>query len=279
MPQHFFEIHAHRGARSFFPENTVESFLKAVELGAEAIELDLCVSADNRVVVSHDPYMKAGLCALPDGRELAKSDEARYLLYSMKYAEIARFNCNLPSSEFPGQRKIRAVKPLLEEVFSMVERHAEKMQSENMVIYNLEVKSRAEGDGVMHPFPGDYAELVTRVIGESGLASRVRVQSFDARFLREARKNSPELNLGLLVNRGQDPETELSRLGFKPDYLNPFYSMVNRALVETLHERQIGIVPWTVNSPETMIALAGMGVDGIITDYPERALEVRRGDR
>ena len=277
MLQQFFEIHAHRGARSFFPENTIAAFLKAVELGVEAIELDLCVSGDNRVVVSHDPYMQAGLCTAPDGRVLTKGDEMRYLLYSMKYADIVRFNCGRPSAGFPGQQKIRAVKPTLEEVFRIVEQDAEKMRPEAAMIYNLEVKSRAEGDGVLHPPPYDYAELVTTVIGKSGLSSRVRVQSFDVRILRAVRKISPGLSLGLLIGKGQKPEPELNRLGFKPDYLNPFYSMVDRDLVEMLHERQIGIVPWTVNSPGTMNALAGMGVDGIITDYPERALEVRHG--
>ena len=271
------EIHAHRGARSFFPENTIAAFLKAVELGVDAIELDLCVSGDNRVVVSHDPYMQARLCTAPDGKVLTKKDEAKYVLYSMKYADIVRFDCGRPSAGFPGQQKVPAVKPLLDDVFRSVEPHCEKLWQERGVVYNLEVKSRVEGDGVLHPFPREYAKLITAVIEKSGVSSRVRVQSFDARILKEVRKNSPALTLGLLVGRGQDPETELNRLGFKPDYLNPFFSMVNHELVEMLHKQDILIVPWTVNAPETMQALAGMSVDGIITDYPEIAQEVLRG--
>lgn len=278
MLRHFLEIHAHRGARSFFPENTIEAFLKAVELGADAIELDLCISGDNRVVVSHDPYMQAGLCTAPDGRVLVKKDEAQYLLYAMKYADIVRFDCGRVSAAFPGQQAIQAAKPLLDDVFNLVEQHCDKLQPESRMIYNLEVKSKTEGDGILHPCPREYAEIVTALIEASGVAaSRVRLQSFDARILKEARKISPLFSLGLLVGRGQSPEAELNRLGFRPDYLNPFYSMVDRNLVEMLHERQIGIVPWTVNSPRAMNALAGMGVDGIITDYPERALEVRHG--
>lgn len=271
------EIHAHRGARSFFPENTIDAFLKAVELGVNAIELDLCISGDNRVVVSHDPYMQAGLCVAPDGRVLTKRDEARYLLYKMKYADIARFDCGQPSAKFPGQKKIRTVKPLLDDVFCMVERRCKKLQVKSGMIYNLEVKSRAEGDSRLHPPPDEYAELVTAVIQKSGLVSHVRLQSFDARILKEARNISSSLSLGLLVGRGQNPETELDRLGFLPDYLNPYFSMVSPTLVTMLHGRGIGIVPWTVNSPEAMKALAGMGVDGIITDYPELALEVLHG--
>lgn len=271
------EIHAHRGACSFFPENTIAAFLKAIELGVDAIELDLCVSGDNRVVVSHDPYMQARLCTAPDGKVLTKKDEAKYVLYSMKYADIVRFDCGRPSAGFPGQQKVPAVKPLLDDVFRSVEPYCEKLWQERGVVYNLEVKSRVEGDGVMHPFPREYAKLITAVIEKSGVSSRVRVQSFDARILEEVRKNSPALTLGLLVGRGQDPETELNRLGFKPDYLNPFFSMVDHELVEMLHKQDILIVPWTVNAPETMQALAGMSVDGIITDYPEIAQEVLRG--
>ena len=277
MSRQSLEIHAHRGARSFFPENTVPAFLKAAELGVDAIELDLCISGDNRVIVSHDPYMQAGLCAAPDGTVLTKKDEARYLLYTMKYAEIVRFDCGRPSAGFPGQQMVPAVKPLLDDVFRSVEQHCEKLRRQGGMIYNLEVKSRAEGDGILHPSPSVYAELVTTVIEESDVSSRIRLQSFDARILKEVRKISSGLNLGLLVAKGQDPETELNRLGFRPDYLNPFFSMVDCKLVGMLHQRGIGIVPWTVNVPETMLALAGMGVDGIITDYPERALEVLHG--
>ena len=251
--------------------------MKAVELGVDAIELDLCISGDNRVVVSHDPYMQAGMCATPDGKVLTKSDEAKYLLFTMKYADIVRFDCGIPVAGFPGQQSVRAEKPLLEDVFCSVERYCEKMRRHSGMIYNLEVKSGEDGDGVMHPPPDEYAELVTAVIEKSGMVSRVRLQSFDTRILKEAKNISSSLSLGLLVGRGQNPETELKGLGFLPDYLNPYFSMVSPALVAMLHGQGIGIVPWTVNSPEAMKALAGMGVDGVITDYPDLAQEVLRG--
>lgn len=269
------EIHAHRGARSFFPENTIDAFLKAVELGVDAIELDLCVSADNRVVVSHDPFMKSGMCTAPDGRILTRRDEVRYILYRMTYADIVRFDCGQAVPDFPRQQRIRAVKPLLEDVFQSVERYCERTCRQSGVIYNLEVKSKGGGDGILHPVPNEYAKLVTTVIKESALAARVRVQSFDVRILEEIRNIDPSLSLGLLVKRGDDPKKALQHLGFKPDYLNPFYSLVDRMLIKTLHDRQIGIVPWTVNTLEAMNDLARMGVDGIITDYPELAMEVR----
>ncbi|MBL6956892.1 MAG: glycerophosphodiester phosphodiesterase [Chlorobium phaeobacteroides] len=272
-----FEIHAHRGARSVYPENTLPSFLKAVDLGADAIELDLCVSGDNRIVVSHDPYMKAGLCSAPDGKVLAKQDERQYLLYAMKYADILRFDCGHASDDVPCRFEVRAVKPVLEEVFRVVEERLESSGRVRGVIYNLEVKSGVEGDGRLHPPPEEYAHLVADSIERSGVASRVRIQSFDPRILRAVRDISPALAAGLLIKSRKDPFGQLDSLGFQPEFLNPFFRLVNRPLVERLHHRNIRVVPWTVNSPDSMRALAAMGVDGIITDYPDVALEVLHG--
>ncbi|MCW8796993.1 MAG: glycerophosphodiester phosphodiesterase family protein [Chlorobium sp.] len=269
-----FEIHAHRGARSVYPENTLPSFLKAVDLGADALELDLCVSGDNRIVVSHDPYMKAGLCSAPDGKVLAKQDERQYLLYAMKYADILRFDCGHASDEVPCRFEVRAVKPVLEEVFRVVEERLESSGRARGVIYNIEVKSGVEGDGRLHPPPEEYAHLVADLIERSGVASRVRIQSFDPRILKAIRDISPALDTGLLIKKGQDLFDQLDSLGFKPEYLNPFFRLVDRTLVERLHRRNIRIIPWTVNRPESMRALAAMGVDGIITDYPGMALNV-----
>ncbi len=271
-----FEIHAHRGARSFFPENTIPAFVKAVELGVYAIELDLCISGDKQVLVSHDPFMKAGLCLAPDGKELKKKDEARYLLYSMTYRDIACFDCGLVSSEFPDQQRVHAAKPLLQEVFRAVENASKKLQGKATIRYTIEIKSWAAVDGVLHPAPQEYTRLVTDVVESSGVASRVFLQSFDARILHAVREQSPSVSLGLLVKSAQQPSLELNRLGFRPDYLNPFFPMVDRELVEMLHQRSIRIVPWTVNTPDAIRFLAELGVDGIITDYPEMALQMMR---
>ena len=277
MLPHTPEIHAHRGARSFFPENTIEAFLKAVELGADAIELDLCVSGDNRMVVSHDPYMQAGLCADPEGRPIEKQDEKRFRLYTMTYSEIVRFDCGLCTGEFPMQKRIRASKPLLADVFTAVEKYCDAVQKERSMIYNLEVKSWPEGGDVLHPSPFEYAALVTDAVNSSGISSRIRIQSFDGCLLDEVRKREPSLCLGLLTGRWQNPDKALQKSGSAPRYLNPHYSTVTTGLVSSLHEKGIGIVPWTVNSGETMRSLAVMGVDGIITDYPDRAIEVLHG--
>ena len=276
MPMRF-EIHAHRGARSFFPENTLPAFLKAVELGVDAIELDLCVSQDRKLVVSHDPFMAPGRCIDPAGFPVAAGDRDRYRLYGMTFADIVRFDCGLVSGDFPGQRRVRAHKPRLEEVFGAVEDRLSEMNRPKDVRYNLEVKSWARGDGVLHPEPEEYAGLVCASLERAGVAARALVQSFDTRILREVSRIAPDLALGLLVRGGGDVKAALDGLGFVPDYLNPRYSLVSPGLVASLHALGVRVVPWTVNDLSGMRELVGMGVDGIITDVPEVALDLRDG--
>lgn len=273
-----FEIHAHRGARSFFPENTLPAFLKAVELGVDAIELDLCVSRDKKLVVSHDPFMTPGRCIDPSGFPVTAGDRDRYRLYSMASTDIVRFDCGSVSGDFPGQRRVRAHKPLLEEVLGAVEGRLSEMNRPKGIRYNLEVKSWARGDGVLHPEPEEYACLVCDLLERAGVALRAIVQSFDARILREVSRIAQDPALGLLVRGDGDVKAALDGLGFVPDYLNPRYSLVSRELVESLHALGVRVVPWTVNDFSEMRELVGMGVDGIITDVPEVALGLRDGE-
>ena len=116
-----FEIQAHRGARSFFPENTLQAFCHAVALGIRVLELDLVVSRDHELVVSHDPWLSAPLCSDPQGHPLSMEDRWRYIMYDMQYADIASFDCGLPHPSFPDQVRILACKPLLPTVFREVD--------------------------------------------------------------------------------------------------------------------------------------------------------------
>ncbi|ASQ91396.1 hypothetical protein CHL67_11115 [Prosthecochloris sp. GSB1] len=270
-----FEIHAHRGARSFYPENTLQAFISAVELGADAIELDLCVSGDGRIVVSHDPCMSQGRCLDPSGRAVSKKEERRYLLYRMKYAEIARFDCGLVQPGFRGQQRIRASKPLLEDVFREVEQRLSGLARPGGIRYNLEVKSWSGQDGVLHPPPREYAGLLCGVLKTFGISSRCIVQSFDERLLGEVARIDTGVRLGMLVHGAAEVHKRLVRLGFVPAYVNPAFRAVDEALVAMLHGLDARVVPWTVNAPADMLALFGQGVDGIITDFPEIALGLR----
>ena len=267
-----FEIQAHRGARSFFPENTLQAFFKAADLGVRVVELDLVVSKDHEIVVSHDPWLSAPLCSDPLGQPLFAEDRLQYLMYDMAYSDIAAFDCGLPHPSFPLQQRIASFKPLLSSVFTRVDAYMASVGMHGQMIYNLEIKSWPDKDGIYHPTPDRYASLVLRVAEDAGLSSRVRIQSFDYRVIREAWKLNSQLCYGLLIEEMKHMERFLPVLGFLPRYVNPHFSLVNRELTEYLHAKQIRMIPWTVNSREDMLKMKRIGAEGIITDYPELAL-------
>ncbi len=267
-----FEIQAHRGARACFPENTLQAFCHAASLGVRVLELDLVVSQDYKILVSHDPWLSAPLCSDPEGCPLSIEDRLHYIIYEMPYAEIARFDCGLPHPSFPEQRRIAAFKPLLAAVFREVDTFMALAGLRGRMIYNLEIKSWPNKDGIFHPSPEHYAALLLQNIERAGLSSRVRIQSFDQRVVQEARKQNPGLCYGLLIDEKTNAWQALHELGFLPAYLNPHISLVDRELTDSLHKKGIRMIPWTVNLPEEMLAMKEIGANGIITDYPERAI-------
>lgn len=140
------------------------------------------------------------------------------------------------------------------------------------MIYNLEIKSWPDKDGVFHPTPDLYAALVLRLVEEAGLSNCVRIQSFDSRVVLEAWKLNPQLCYGLLIDEVKNMDHYLHALDFLPGYVNPHFSLVDRELTEYLHAKRIKMIPWTVNSKADMLAMKHVGADGIITDYPDLAL-------
>ena len=266
-----FEIQAHRGARSFFPENTLPAFCKAADLGVRVLELDLVVSKDHEIVVSHDPWLCGPLCSDPLGHSLSVEDRLRYIMYDMPYIDIAAFDCGLPHPSFFHQHRIAACKPLLSTVFKTVDAYMASERMKGSMIYNLEIKSWPDKDGIFHPPPDRYSTLVLQIIEEAGLSNRIRIQSFDYRVVREAWTLNPQLCYGLLIDEAIRMEHAIKALDFLPQYVNPHFSLVDRELTEHLHSQDIMMIPWTVNCRTDMQAMKQIGADGIITDYPEIA--------
>ena len=275
-------MQGHRGARGLAPENSLPAFRRALELGVTTLELDTVVSADSQVVASHDPWMSAVFCAYPDGRPVQSGDDVA--IYQLPYAEIARFDCgSRPNPRFPEQALEPVAKPLLRDVIRLAEAWAE--EHGRPVFYNVETKSRPEGDGRLHPPPAAFVDRVWDVVESEGVADRVTLQSFDVRTLQEARRRDLPLRLALLVEDvgvledGDAPlghlRNGLDALGFVPDIYSPQYTLVTPGVVEAAHERGMLVIPWTVNERAAMERLQALGVDGLITDYPDRAVGLR----
>lgn len=265
-------VHGHRGARGHFPENTLTAFKGAASMGVDALELDVIISADSQVVVSHEPWMHPHYCSTPEGKNVKHRRE--YNLYKMRYAEIAKFDCgSRGNAHFPQQEKISEHKPLLKTVIAEMERYTRE-NGLPPITYNIEIKCLAPGDGKYHPKPAPFAKLVNAVIRPFGINERLLIQSFDLRVLREMHRLDSTLRIGILVMGPSSVKRRVKKLGFTPYMYNPDYRHVNPKLLREAHAQGISVHPYTVNDTAEMRKLLRMGVDGIISDYPEKVLEV-----
>jgi glycerophosphoryl diester phosphodiesterase len=268
------------------PENTIPAFLLALDSGVTTLELDLAVTKDKQLVVSHEPWMNAAICLDPAGQSIEPGKENEYNIFRMTYAEVKLWDCGSKGNEnFPEQKKMRAVKPLLTDVLVAVEDHI-KSYSRYEVNYNIEIKSDPENDNIFHPGPEEFVDLVIKTLEEYIPLPRINIQSFDFRILKYIHIHYPHIRLAALIGDNESVDANLKALGFIPDIYSPYFELLNTARVKYLHtkkvvspakgkgkstETKVRVVPWTVNDIEDMQALKKMGVDGIITDYPNRA--------
>ena len=270
------EIEGHRGARGLAPENTIPSFLKALEYNVETLELDVVVSADGKIVVSHEPWFSHLIALDKNGKPIAEEKEKEHNIFKLKYSEIKLYDVgSLGNKNFPEQRKMKAAKPLLKDVFKAVDDYAKKNKSKP-VRFNIEIKSNPDWDGKFTPSPDVFAKKVYDEIVRGKMKDRVIVQSFDVRSLQEMRKFPVKLPLALLVGNKDGIEKSIEKLGFQPDTYSPHYSLVDETLVKYCRDRKIKIVPWTVNEIADLERMKKFELDGIITDYPDRAVKVFR---
>ena len=271
-----FDIQGHRGARGLLPENTLPAFRKALDLGVTTLEMDVVISADDQVVVSHEPWMSAEICTKPDGAPVTREEEHSLRIYSMPYEAVARFDCGLRRPvRFPHQESVAASKPLLRDVIQMAEGVVQE-SGRPAINYNIETKSRPRWDGKLHPDPARFTELLCSVLQDHNVLERSTIQSFDLRTLREARRMEPQWCTSLLVGKvlARFLGLNLRRLGFVPDVYSPHHGALTRRLVKRVHRHGMALIPWTINTEDHILAAVGLGVDGIITDYPDRARSV-----
>lgn len=258
-PPDAFDVQGHRGARGLAPENTLPAFEKAIALGVTTLELDLQVTSDGVLVVYHDDRLDSKLCASAQGEKIK-----RRRLSEVEYREIADLDCGsqgapgLPHQvPFPGARI-----PRLEEVLELAER------APYPVWVSLEIKPS------VGELPQPLDEVVTQIVSEIeslGLEHRTIIQSKWGEVLLEVRDHSPGLGRALVVRvagaRRWVEEGVATIVSRKHVFLR-------RDEVAKLQQQGIRVIPWTVNKPKRMRRMIAWGVDGVITDYPDRALAV-----
>ncbi|MEJ6979104.1 glycerophosphodiester phosphodiesterase family protein [Pedobacter sp. P351] len=267
QPLPSFDREAHRGGRGLNPENTIPAMLKAIDLGVTTLEMDAHITSDRKVVLMHDDQINP-LFTLNNGKELTKEEAKKSVIYQMNYTDLDRFDVGSKYySAFPQQVKQQAQIPLLEDLIVSVQNYL-KATGKPQVFYNIETKSSIKGDNIFHPEPEIFVKLLMNVIEKKkNISPWVIVQSFDPRTLEVLHTQYPEIKTAFLVSNNS-LEENLKLLSFLPTIYSPNLKLVTAELIKDCHYKGMKIIPWTVNEKNEITRLKLLGVDGIITDYP-----------
>ena len=289
-----FDIEAHRGGRALLPENTLASFANALSLGVDTLELDIGVTYDGVIVVSHERGLNPDLARGPDGEYVASPGTpfVRLSLEEVKKFDVGQIRPGSKyAAQFPDQRAVPQTRiPTLKEVIYLV-----RKSGDSQVRLNIETKIDPDHPQES-PGPDRFVELLLDLLRAEKFESRVMVQSFDWRTLQILQKLAPEIpTVYLTVQIGSASTVSLQSAtawtaGFNPAehgqslprtikvaggaIWSPFFGDVTPALISESHALDLQVVVWTVNKPADMARMIEMGVDGIISDRPDLLRQV-----
>ena len=254
-PPHKILVHGHRGARALRPENTLPAFEYAIAQGVDALELDMAVTKDNVLVVSHDPLLHPPVCSGP---------QPQAVIRELSLAQVREWDCGkVQNPNFPKQLAIPGARmPTLDEVFALAPR--------GNFLFNIETKSFPDHPELTPP-PAEFVRLVLEEIRKHHLESRVILQSFDFRTLHEMKKIAPEIPLSALYEGVPKSFTAIAQEA-GAGIVSPQYILATREQVQAAHAAGLQVVPWTADSSADWDRLIDAGVDGIITDDPAALL-------
>jgi glycerophosphoryl diester phosphodiesterase len=253
-------VHGHRGARARRPENTLPAFEYAIAQGVDALEMDMAVTKDNVIVISHDPLLHAPVCTGPrDGA----------VIHQLTLAEVRTWDCGAQRNpNFPNQQPVPHTRmPTLGEAFDLASR--------GRFDYNIETKSFPDKPEYT-PAPAEFARMVLERIRAHHLERRVILQSFDFRTLAAMRTLAPEIRLSALVEKDDRPFPEIAREAAHAEIVSPEFHLVTPEKVAAAHRAGIQVVPWTANLPADWDKLIAARVDAIISDDPAALIQYLR---
>jgi glycerophosphoryl diester phosphodiesterase len=248
-------VHGHRGARALRPENTLPAFDYAIKAGVDVLEMDMAVTRDHVLVISHDPIMRAPVCSGP---------QASAVIHELSLEQVRQWDCGaVQNPAFPKQTPVPGTRmPTLDEVF--------KLGSRGTFDFNIETKIFPDKPEYT-PSPEEFARLVLAKIREYKLEKRVILQSFDFRTLIAMKKLAPEIRLSALTLNDPRDFTAIAREA-QAGIISPHYSLVTREKVAAAHAAGLQVVPWTANTRADWDKLVDAGVDAIISDDPAELL-------
>lgn len=244
-------VQGHRGARAMMPENTIPAFEYAIRAGVDVLELDMAVTKDDVVVVSHDPVLRPPVCTGP-----APSAVIRELTLE----QLRQWDCgSIRNPAFPKQKSVPGTRlPTLDEVFSLAGRGS--------FDFNIETKIFPDKPQYTPP-PEEFVRLVLDQIRKHKLEKRIILQSFDFRTLLVMKKLAPEIRLSALTS-GDKRDYALIAGDAQAGIISPRIDLVTNEKVKAAHDAGLDVIPWTANSPAEWDRMIEAGVDAIITDDP-----------
>lgn len=267
-----FDWQGHRGCRGLYPENTIPAFLHALSFPAvTTLELDVVMSQDQQVIVSHEPWMNPLICLAPDGQALA--DTSKVALLQRTAEEIRAYDCgSLGHPRFPEQQKMVVAKPSLAEVFAAVAVFCQAAERP-LPRFNIELKylPEWEADGLVPNIPVFVAAVLAE-IAAFGQPELVNLQCFHPPVLAHIRSVAADISLAYLDEFPQQGtlREKMAALGFVPPIYSPYFVPLTPAIVDSAQQLGMRVIPWTVNEVADLQRVKSLGVEGIITDYPDR---------
>ena len=284
-----FDIEAHRGGRALFPENTLPSFANALTMGVDTLELDIGVTQDGAIVVSHERGLNPDLARGADGVYVAPPGIpfVRLTLEEIRKYDVGQIRAGSAyAAQFPDQRAVPGTLiPTLKQVLGLV-----RKSGDPHVRLNIETKIDPNHPE-QSPDPQRFVTLLLDLLQAEQFSDRVMVQSFDWRTLQLVQKRAPAIpTVYLTLQKGSAPTVFLDRAsewtaGFNPAehgsslpraikaaggaIWSPYFGDVNPDLVSESHGLGLSVVVWTVNKPADIARMIEIGVDGIISDHPD----------
>jgi glycerophosphoryl diester phosphodiesterase len=264
---HAFDLQGHRGARGYAPENTLPGFERARAIGVDTLELDVGVTRDGVVVIHHDRGLNPDVARGPGGKWVSAPTP---LIKDLSFDELQRYDVGRirPGSEyarrFPHQKPLDGTRiPRLADLFG---------KSGERVRFNIETKITPEAPSETLP-PEPFARALIAEIRKAGVEKRAIIQSFDWRTLKVVEREAPGIATAYLTDSNNSDPEKVHAAGGR--LWSPDFRELNAANAATARRLGMKVIPWTVNEPADIRRMLELGVDGIISDYPDRVREAR----
>jgi glycerophosphoryl diester phosphodiesterase len=258
-----FDLQGHRGARGYAPENSLPGFEHALTLGVTTFELDVGITGDGVVVIHHDRRLNPDVARGTDGRWIAAPAP---LIKDLSFDELRRYDVGRirPGSEyaqrFPHQKPIDGTRvPALSE---LLERYRT-----GSVRFNIELKLLPEAPDETLP-PDAFVRAVVHVVRKAGVEKRCTLQSFDWRAVKAVEREAPEVATAYLTEREASDPGKVGAAGGRT--WSPDFRALDAASAAAARRLGLRLIPWTVNEPDDIARMLRLGVDGLISDYPDR---------